>query len=289
MLGNLVARDKSHTGQPMNPLLNIAVAAARRAGDIIARQSRQTQSLRIDSKQRHDFVTQVDRQAENEIIKTIRKAHPDHAILAEESGPQGQNEVTWIIDPLDGTTNFIHEIPHYAVSIAVRWRARLEHAVVYDPVKLEMYTASRGSGAFLNDRRVRVAGRTGLENAVIGTGIPFRDMSYADAYFPMLREIAGKTAGIRRAGAAALDLAYVAAGRLDGFWEFGLQPWDMAAGVLLVQEAGGVNGDPAGGTAHLDTGHIACGNPKVFAALVRECKPRLTTALREQLALAHRG
>ena len=272
----------------MNPLLNIAIAAARRAGDIIARQSRQADTLKIDAKQRHDFVTQVDRQAESEIIKIIRKAHPEHAILAEESGAQGESEVTWIIDPLDGTTNFIHDIPHYAVSIAVRRRGRLEHAVIYDPIKLEMYTASRGSGAFLNDRRVRVANRPGLENTVIGTGIPFRDMSYADAYFPMLREIAEKTAGIRRAGAAALDLAYVAAGRLDGFWEFGLQPWDMAAGVLLVQEAGGVNGDPAGGTAHMETGHIACGNPKVFAALVRECKPLLTADLLERLSLARR-
>ncbi len=263
----------------MHPLLNIAMRAARRAGDVIIRHNNRLDQVTINVKQRNDFVTEVDRQSEREIIQIIHKAYPDHAILAEESGAQGEHEVQWIIDPIDGTTNFIHGIPHYAVSIGVKQRGRLEHAVIYDPSRLEMFSASRGSGAFCNDRRIRVASAISLEGTVIGTGIPFRSMHHADAYFPMLREIASKTAGIRRAGSAALDLAYVASGRLDGFWEIGLAPWDMAAGVLLVQEAGGVNGDLAGGIRHLETGNIVCGNAKVFAALVREFAPYLTPEL----------
>ena len=264
----------------MHPLLTIAVRAARRAGDVIIRASNQHDTLTIDTKQRNDFVTEVDRQAEWEIIQIIRKAYPDHAILGEESGRIGDHEVTWIVDPLDGTTNFIHGLPHYAVSIGIEVRGRLEHGVIHDPMRGEIYTASRGVGAFLNDRRIRVTPIRSLEGALIGTGLPFRDFSHATAYYGMLQAIASKTAGIRRAGSAALDLAYVASGRLDGYWELGLKPWDIAAGVVLVQEAGGIVGNLSGEPdGFMDSGNLICGNPRLFAALVRDIHPHLTPAL----------
>ena len=264
----------------MHPLLTIAVRAARRAGDVIIRASNQRDSLTIDTKQRNDFVTEVDGQAEQEIIQIIHKAYPDHAILGEESGQIGDNEVTWIVDPLDGTTNFIHGLPHYAVSIGIEVRGRLEHGVIHDPVRGEIYTASRGVGAFLNDRRIRVTPARSLEGALIGTGLPFRDFSHAPAYYGMLQTIASKAAGIRRAGSAALDLAYVASGRLDGYWELGLKPWDIAAGVVLVQEAGGIVGNLTGEPdGFMDSGNLVCGNPRLFAALVRDIQPHLTPAL----------
>jgi myo-inositol-1(or 4)-monophosphatase len=238
----------------MHPLLTIAVRAARRAGDVIIRASNQRDSLTIDTKQRNDFVTEVDRQAEQEIIQIIHKAYPDHAILGEEGGQIGDNEVTWIVDPLDGTTNFIHGLPHYAVSIGIEVRGRLEHGVIHDPVRGEIYTASRGVGAFLNDRRIRVTPARSLE------GTPFRDFTHAPAYYGMLQAIASKAAGIRRAGSAALDLAYVASGRLDGYWELGLKPWDIAAGVVLVQEAGGIVGNLSGEPdGFMDSGNLVCG------------------------------
>ncbi|HYW90998.1 MAG TPA: inositol monophosphatase family protein [Gammaproteobacteria bacterium] len=264
----------------MHAHLNIAVRAARRAGDIIARYSQRLDEVTVTAKRRNDFVTGVDRLAEDAIKEVVRRAYPGHAFLAEESGAEGDAETVWIIDPLDGTTNFIHGIPHYAVSIAVRQRGRLEHGVVYDPIRQELFTTSRGTGAQLDGRRIRVGPRRSLTDAVIGTGIPFRDMTHVDAYFGMLRQVTQKTAGIRRAGSAALDLAYVAAGRLDGFWEIGLQPWDIAAGALLVQEAGGVNGDLEGEPRFMGSGNIVCGNPRLFAALVREIGPFLTPALR---------
>jgi len=264
----------------MHPLLTIAVRAARRAGDVIIRASNQRDSLTIDTKQRNDFVTEVDRQAEQEIIQIIHKAYPDHAILGEEGGQIGDNEVTWIVDPLDGTTNFIHGLPHYAVSIGIEVRGRLEHGVIHDPVRGEIYTASRGVGAFLNDRRIRVTPARSLEGALIGTGLPFRDFSHAPAYYGMLQAIASKAAGIRRAGSAALDLAYVASGRLDGYWELGLKPWDIAAGVVLVQEAGGIVGNLSGEPdGFMDSGNLICGNPRLFAALVRDIQPHLTPSL----------
>ncbi|HMM45481.1 MAG TPA: inositol monophosphatase family protein [Candidatus Macondimonas sp.] len=267
----------------MHPLLTIAVRAARRAGDVILRATSQSDALTIEAKQRNDFVTEIDRQAEQEIIQIIRRAYPDHAILGEEGGQIGEHDVTWIIDPLDGTTNFIHGLPHYAVSIGIRIRGRLEHGVIHDPTRGEIYTATRGSGSFLNDRRIRIATARGLDGALIGTGLPFRDFSHAQAYYGMLQAIAAKTAGIRRAGSAALDLAYVASGRLDGYWELGLKPWDIAAGVVLVQEAGGIvgslSGEPEG---FMESGNLVCGNPRVFAALVREIEPHLTPMLRVQ-------
>lgn len=253
-------------------MLNIAVKAARKAGNIINRASLDLELLQVTSKGRSDFVTEVDHAAEAAIIDTLKAAYPRHAILAEESGasdPQGEAEYVWIIDPLDGTTNFIHGFPQYAVSIALQHRGQLAQAVVYDPTRNELFTASRGRGAFLNDRRIRVSRRTQLREALIGTGFPFRQLDNLDAYLRIFKRVTEESAGIRRAGAAALDLAYVAAGRLDGFWEFGLSPWDMAAGALLIQEAGGFVADFDDTPNFLRTGNIVCGNPKVFAQLLK--------------------
>ena len=253
----------------MHATLNIAVKAARRAATVINRASTQLDLLTVQSKSPNDFVTEVDRAAEQAIIEVLRDAFPGHGILAEESGESGpESEFTWIIDPLDGTTNFIHGFPQYAVSIAQTKNGVLEHAVVFDPNSNELFTASRGSGAFLNDRRIRVSRRTRLNEALIGTGFPFRQFDNVDAYLAMFKELTQKTAGIRRPGAAALDLAYVAAGRLDGFWEMGLSPWDMAAGVLLIQEAGGLVSDLSGEGNHLTTGNVVAGTPKIFGQLL---------------------
>ena len=218
----------------MHPTLNIAVKAARRAGAIINRAARDIEGITVSRKRQKDFVTEIDKAAEAEIIDILLRAFPEHGILAEESGAQGKadSEHTWIIDPLDGTTNFIHGFPQYAVSIALRHREQLVHGVIYDPTRNELFTASRGGGAFLNDRRIRVSRRTELGESLLGTGLPFGN-SHQDEYLPMLRELSVLTCGIRRPGAASLDLAWVAAGRIDGFWEIGLKPWDMAAGALL--------------------------------------------------------
>ena len=253
----------------MHATLNIAVKAARRAATVINRASTQLDLLTVQSKSPNDFVTEVDRAAEQAIIEVLRDAFPGHGILAEESGESGpESEFTWIIDPLDGTTNFIHGLPQYAVSIAQTKNGVLEHAVVYDPNTNEMFTASRGAGAFLNDRRIRVSRRTRLNEALIGTGFPFRRFDHVDAYLAMFKELTQKTAGIRRPGAASLDLAYVAAGRFDGFWEMGLSPWDMAAGALLIQEAGGLVSDLSGEANYLATGNLVAGSPKIFGQLL---------------------
>jgi len=261
-------------------MLNIAVRAARRAGNHVARAVDDVDRLDIVTKAPNDFVSQVDRQAEQIVIETLRDAFPAHGILAEESGAQGdETEYQWIIDPLDGTTNFLHGFPHFAVSIALRVRGRLEQAVVYDPVRQELFTASRGSGAQLNDRRIRVSKRRGLDGALLGTGFPFKMQQHLDAYLGTFRALFPMTAGIRRPGSAALDLAYVAAGRLDGFWEIGLSPWDSAAGALLIQEAGGLVSDFSGGNAYLETGNVVAGNPKVFKAILQAIRPHLTEEL----------
>lgn len=252
----------------MHPTLNIAVKAARRAASVINRASTQLDLLTVQSKSPNDFVTEVDRAAELAIIEVLRDAYPEHAILAEESGRSGESEYCWIIDPLDGTTNFIHGFPQYAISIALARNNVLEQAVVYDPVRNEMFTASKGGGAFLNDRRIRVSRRIKLMDSLIGTGFPYRQNDNIEAYIGAFRELTQKTSGIRRPGAAALDLAYVACGRLDGFWEAGLSPWDMAAGALLILEAGGLVSDFAGDSAYLDTGRMVAGTPKVFAQLL---------------------
>ncbi len=254
-------------------LLNIAVRAARRAGELIVRNLNNLESLTVTAKGRNDFVSEVDRAAEAQIVEVIHRHYPDHAILAEEGGAQGEHEFRWIIDPLDGTTNFLHGFPVFAVSIACEHKGRLEHAVVYDPMRQELFTASRGGGAHLDNRRIRVSKQRTLEGSLIGTGFPFRaNDRYLDAYFAMLKAATQSTAGIRRPGAAALDLAYVAAGRIDGFWELGLAPWDTAAGTLLVQEAGGRIGTLSG-EEYRQGGHVVAGSPRVYAAMLELFAP----------------
>jgi myo-inositol-1(or 4)-monophosphatase len=264
----------------MQPLLNIGVRAARRAGDLIVRSMSRLDSLKIDTKGRNDFVTDIDRQAEADIIATIRRAHPDHAFLAEESGRTGESEYVWIIDPLDGTTNFLHGFPTFAVSIAVEHRGRLQHAVVYDPMRQELFTASRGDGAQLDGKKIRVSTQRALEGALIGTGFPYRmAAAHIDDYLAILKAVMNIAAGVRRPGAASLDLAYVAAGRVDGFWEFGLAPWDTAAGTLLIQEAGGRVGTPTGAEYSLGP-NIVAGNPKVYQELLEALGSLTPAALR---------
>lgn len=253
----------------MHPMVNIAVRAARNAGNVIVRALNQVDLLTVTEKSQNDFVSEVDSRAEQEIIRTIQKAYPDHAILAEESGAQGDNEFQWIIDPLDGTTNFLHGFPQFAVSIAVMYRGKPEHAVVFDPMRQEIFSASRGRGAQVNDRRMRVSKRTSLKGALLGTGIPFRDDQDLDTYLKTLRALIPGTAGVRRPGSAALDLAYVAASRLDGFWEFGLKPWDMAGGILLIQEAGGIVTDFNGTTDYFDSGNVVAGNLKIQEEMLK--------------------
>jgi myo-inositol-1(or 4)-monophosphatase len=259
----------------MNPMVGFAVKAARRAGDIINRAAENIEQLKIQHKTKNDLVSEVDHAAEAEIINSLQKIYPDHAFLAEESGRIGESDYEWIIDPLDGTTNFLHGFPVYAVSIALAYKKQLQVAVVYDPCRNDLFTASRGSGAYLNEKRIRVSKRDKLIDCLIGTGFPFRANSDVDSYGEMFKALALKTAGIRRPGAAALDLANVAAGRLDGFWEIGLSPWDMAAGALLIKEAGGLVGDLDGDSKYMDSGKIVAGNPKIFAQLLSTLRPHV--------------
>lgn len=253
----------------MHPMLNTAIKAARAAGDIILRNIDRIDTLTISTKSRNDFVTEVDKRAEAEIINILRHAYPDHSFLGEESGSGPETSAyQWVIDPLDGTTNFLHGIPHYSVSIALRHDNHFEQAVIYDPFKNELFTASRGGGAQLNGHRIRVSSQRSLEGALLGTGIPFREDQDLELYLQTLSVLVPGTAGVRRAGSAALDLAYVAAGRFDGFWEFGVQKWDVAAGILLVQEAGGLVGDLYGGLDHYENGDILCGGSRVYRAML---------------------
>ena len=264
----------------MHPMLNIAVRAARAGGTVIHRSMDKVDNLKVTSKAANDFVSDVDRQAEQVIIDTIRKAYPDHSIKAEENGSlDGNPDFQWIIDPLDGTTNFLHGFPQYAVSIAFKQNGRLSQGVVYNPVNQELFTASRGEGAMLNDRRIRVSTQKSLEGALLGTGFPFRNQEHLDAYLETFKALFPMTAGIRRPGAAALDLAYVAAGRLDGFWEIALNDWDMAAGAILIKEAGGLIGDFSGGNDYLQSGNVVAGTPKVFKEILQKIRPHLTTEL----------
>jgi myo-inositol-1(or 4)-monophosphatase len=263
----------------MHPLLNTAVKAARRAGSVIVRHMDQVDRLAVESKGRRDFVTEVDRLAENEIIQIIQAAYPDHCIIGEETGSRGSGPYEWIIDPLDGTTNFLHAYPQFAVSIGVRNKGNLEQAVVFDPLRNELFTASRGQGAQLNGRRMRVSRVNRMEDALLATGFPFRQVQHMEFWIQTFRSLLPRTSGVRRAGSAALDLAYVAAGRCDGFWEIGLQIWDMAAGALLIEEAGGLVGDLAGGRNFMETGNIVAGNPFVYPEMVRLIKPFLDARL----------
>ena len=268
----------------MHPMLTIAVKAARRAGNIITRGAREIDQLTITAKGPKDFVSEVDREAERTIVETLHASYPDHAILAEEGTAKGANadaENIWIIDPLDGTTNFLHGFPQYCVSIALSQRGRITHGVIYDPVRNDLFTASRGRGAFLNDRRIRVSKREHLRDCLIGTGFPFRDGRYLDTYLNMMKTMIERTAGLRRPGAAALDLAYVAAGFYDGFWEVGLNPWDVAAGSLLIQEAGGLIGDLSGEGDFLHGGQVIAATPKIFAQMVTALAPFRPDLVRE--------
>jgi myo-inositol-1(or 4)-monophosphatase len=264
----------------MEPMINIALRAARKVGEMIVRASDDLDNFEVKAKGVNDFVTEVDISAEQDIIYQLKKAYPEHAFHGEESGLTGneESEYRWIIDPLDGTTNFIRGIPHYAISIACLYRGKLEHAVVLDPVRREEFTASRGRGAQLNGRRIRVSKRDSLEGALLATGIPFKD--HCDdklaAHCKTVELLAGQCAGIRRAGAASLDLAYVAAGRLDAYWEIGLAPWDLAAGALLIREAGGLVADIDSSDNFMDSGNIVCGSPKCFKAVLQVTKPLLS-------------
>ncbi len=264
----------------MHPMLTIAVKAARRAGNLIHRAADNLDHLTVTKKSHADYVSEVDRVAEQTIIETLLDAYPNHAILAEESGTQGDSEYVWVIDPLDGTTNFLHGFQQYAVSIALLHNDVLTQAVVYDPTKNDLFTATRGRGAFLNDRRLRVSKRLELADCLIGTGFPYTRFEHMDAYIAIFRDMMQKTAGLRRPGAASLDLAYTAAGRYDGFFETGLQAWDMAAGCLLIIEAGGMVGDLQGNDGYLKSGNLCAGNPKVYEQMLQVIAPHLTDALK---------
>ncbi len=254
----------------MHPMLNVAVKAARRAATIINRASLNLERLQIDRKQHNDFVTEVDKAAEEAIIETLSEAYPNHGFLAEESGELLNNsDHIWIIDPLDGTTNFIHGFPQYAVSIALSVNGVIQQAVIYDPNRDELFSASKGAGAYVDRRRLRVASQIKLENALIGTGFPYRQDQDVDQYLKIFAEMTRQCAGLRRPGAASLDLAYVAAGRYDGFFESELKPWDMAAGALIITEAGGLVGNYRGEEGFLESGEIMAGNPRIFAQMAQ--------------------
>ena len=254
----------------MHAMQNVAVMAARRGGDSLIRSMVKLDKLKVEQKGRNDFVSDADHAAERAIIDVIHKHYPDHAILAEESGASGDSDYVWIIDPLDGTTNYLHGFPVFCVSVALAHKGRVEHGAVYDPLRQEIFSASRGQGALLEGRKIRVSGNTDLGRALIGTGFPYRASNESlEHYMRMLAKAMEHTSGIRRPGAAALDLCYVAAGRLDAFWETGLQAWDLAAGSLIIREAGGIISALDGAENYLDTGHVLCGTPKIYSGLAK--------------------
>lgn len=273
----------------MHPHVNMALRAARKAGQIIVQNMERMSDLNIEEKSRNDFVSNVDRDAEAAIVEVIRKAYPDHGIQGEEGGQIAtandasaghQGQYTWVIDPLDGTLNYLQGIPHFCVSIGVLRGNQFEHAVIYDPLRNEEFTATRGSGAQLNGKRIRVAQRQRLGELVLSTGIPPATIgTHIDPYFAALKDLTAQCRGIRRLGSAALDLAYVASGRVDGFFELGLSAWDIAAGTLLVREAGGFVGDWRGGDTFYRTGNIVAANQKAFKAVVQALRPSLTPAV----------
>jgi len=254
----------------MHPMLNTAVKAARKAGSIITRASFDLDKLTVRTKRQNDFVSEVDHAAEDAIISTLKAAYPDHGFLGEESGYHDRDaEYLWIIDPLDGTTNFLHGVPQYCVSIGLQQKGVLQQAVVFDPNRNELFTATKGVGAYLNDRRIRVSRTDKIGDALVGTGFPFREQVNLDEYLRMLKNVMKTCSGVRRPGAAALDLAWVACGRMDAFWEIGLSAWDMAAGALLVREAGGLVADLEGGEKFLDNGRILATNGKLFSTTLK--------------------
>lgn len=264
----------------MNPMTTIASRAARDAGKLLLNYFNRMDQVEVQEKQANDFVTEVDRASEQIIINAIKKAYPDHAILAEESGSHAGNDFLWIIDPLDGTTNYLHGFPQFSISIALQYRSQLEVAVVYDPLRDETFSAHKGGGAYLNDHRIRVSKQKDLHGALLGTGIPYRDQQHVDAYFGMMKRLIKNTAGVRRPGSAALDFAWLAAGRIDAFWELGLAQWDFAAGALLVKEAGGVVTDLSGGDRHFETGNLVAGNIKIHREMLKEINPFLSENLK---------
>lgn len=265
----------------MHPMLNIAVRAARSAGNIIARNFERHDAIDVELKGSNDFVTNVDRDAEKVIIETLLKAYPDHSIIAEESGVITGNDTDfqWIIDPLDGTTNFVRGIPHFCVSIALKYQGKLDQAVVYDPIRGELFTASRGKGAQLNEYRLRVKNAKDLNGTMIATGLPFKNKHQGDQFFEIIKSLYSTVSDVRCNGSAALDLCYVAAGRVDGYLELGLKPWDTAAGLLMLKEAGGMVSDFVGGMNYDSSGNVIAGNPKVVQSLVKAVRPHLNDAM----------
>ena len=263
----------------MHPTLNIAVKAARRAGSIITRASEDIGSLTINDKGFNDFVTEVDLASEKEIIRVLKASYPDHAFLGEESGLSHQADNVWIIDPLDGTTNFLHGFPQYCVSIALEQKGEITQAVIYDPNRNDLFTATKGQGAFLNQRRMRVSNKSKLKESMLGTGFPFRDFQHLPVYLKIFEEVVRGTSGVRRPGSAALDLAYVAAGWFDGFFEINLSKWDIAAGGLLVTEAGGIVSDFSEKDGWLESGNIVATTPKIYDPLIKIIRSHITDNL----------
>jgi len=263
----------------MHPTLNIAVKAARRAGSIITRASEDIGSLTINDKGFNDFVSEVDLASEKEIIRVLKTAYPDHAFLGEESGLTHQADNIWIIDPLDGTTNFLHGFPQYCISIALEQKGEITQAVIYDPNRNALFTATKGQGAYLNQRRIRVSNKSKLKDSVLGTGFPFRDFQHLPVYLKIFEEVVRGTSGIRRPGSAALDLAYVAAGWFDGFFEINLSKWDIAAGGLLVTEAGGMVSDFSEKEGWIESGNIVATTPKIYEPLIKIIQSHITDNL----------
>lgn len=259
----------------MNPMLNIAIRAARKAGNIIAKGYERLDELQTVEKMPNDYVTNIDKAAENAIVEVIRKSYPDHTIIGEESGAlEGENnEVQWVIDPLDGTTNFIKGFPHFAVSIAIRVKGRTEVGVVYNPISNELFTAVRGEGAKLNESRLRINQRQELTGAIVATGFPFKQPKYMKMHLAMVQILLEDCADLRRTGSAALDLCYCASGRVDGFFEVGLKPWDCAAGDLIIREAGGIVCDYLGSPNYLTNGHIVAGSPRIVKNILKKIQP----------------
>jgi myo-inositol-1(or 4)-monophosphatase len=261
-----------------HPTLNIAINAAHIAGDLMRQELHKVATIPVTRKARHDYVTEIDQTCERQIVREIQRFHPDHAILGEEGGEQGESEYVWIIDPLDGTSNYLHGMPHFAISIAMQFKGRTQHAVVYDPMRDEMFTASRGGGAHLNNTRMRVTDRITLDNAIIATAFPFRQRGMMSTYTGIFSEVFKKVEDIRRYGAASLDLAWVAAGRMDAYFEIGMKPWDVAAGALLVREAGGVVSDFDGSDAVEKSNSILAAPYKLMTPLRQIIEPRWAKA-----------
>jgi len=263
-----------------HPTINIAINAAHIAGDLMRQEFPKVASIPVTQKARHDYVTEIDKSSEAQIVREIKRYHPDHAFLGEEGGSQGKGDYVWIIDPLDGTSNYLHGIPHFGISIALQVRGRTEHAVVYDPMRDEMFSASRGGGAHLNNTRIRVSARISLDSAIVATAFPFRQRGMMSVYTGIFSDVFKKIEDIRRNGAAALDLAWVAAGRMDAYFEIGLKPWDVAAGALLVREAGGVVTDFDGNDAVEESHSILAAPYKLMTPLRKIIEPRWAKAKR---------